>query len=309
MSRMKMYRTLLSTANWFNRIKMISYDNIMTLHENKFNFYNLRIKFKYVLKSINISAFKRILKNNFKIIVACTITAIVSSTMTESEINNNVVKALEISNSELKTNVFNITNDYNDIKNEYDESIHEIDFLNEKYEDLYKEYEDYQKEVGYSKEKIYDIMQKYDYVLTSVPKESDLTLSDLILMDTLSKEVNINPHFVTKIFWNESGYQNTAKNPNSSAIGLGQILRSVGQFTYNELLGKDDKYIHEIHAADATLNVEMTVKLLGYLSELHDGNLWEAVVYYSGGDKKYADKILNNVKKELNLTEVPYYYI
>ena len=194
-----------------------------------------------------------------------------------------------------------MTDDYND-------SIQTIKEMNSKYTALYDEYMEYQDTVGFSQEKLYDIANKYMYVIEKAPKRSELTLENLIYMDELAEKYDINPHIVTSLFETESSYDSTAKNKDSTATGLGQFLAATGKYVYYDLLGYDGDYYHPVSARIPQLNIEMTLKYLDYLVD-YRGDIKSALKYYSGGSSNYVTTVMNRAKIKMGSSVVPYNYI
>ena len=217
--------------------------------------------------------------------------------------------------NELKATIVSLENHENKLAQElrqvtdnYNNSVKAIEEMNSKYQALYNEYKDYQEDVGFSSEKLYNIANKYRYVIENTPKRSELTLENLVYMDQLAEQYDINPHIVTSLFETESSYDSTAKNKDSTATGLGQFLKSTGRYVYYTLLGYDGEYNHPVSARIPELNIEMTMKYLDYLVDFR-GDMPSALKYYSGGSSSYVTKVLGKAKAKMNTTNIPYSYI
>lgn len=124
---------------------------------------------------------------------------------------------------------------------------------------------------------LFEIAQKYWYVLKDAPSNSGLTMDDLVYQDELAKDKNINPHIMWCIYDVESDYTVRIDNKVSSARGIGQVLNSTGRLIYENVLNLGS-YKHE-YAYNAQTNMEIATELI---SRNIGGGLYNAIVLYSG---------------------------
>lgn len=251
-----------------------------------------------------------------KLFLTCCAVSMVLGIVLTSIITSSIISNLRAENKELLATQTEHLNrieelesgikEVNDFNTTLQNTVNETSTM---YNDLYEEYTNYQELIGYSGETLYNIANKYMYVITATPEESKLTLDNLVTMDELAKEANINPHIIAKLFYHESRYNSNAKNSRSSATGLGQFLGSTGKFVYNKLLGHTDTYNHSVDARNPELNIEMTVAYIKYLRDYNNGDLRRALLSYNGESGSYADTVFNMVKRELGTNTISYNYM
>lgn len=126
-----------------------------------------------------------------------------------------------------------------------------------------------------------ELIKKYSYVVDKVNPSEGFTLGMLYYVDQLCKEDNINPHMVFAIFDIESDYDIDAKNPKSSATGLGQLLASTAKLIYEGRMGNPaGSYTHDM-AKNGYTNIEIVVSYLKYLKDTY-GSVKVMINGYSG---------------------------
>lgn len=109
---------------------------------------------------------------------------------------------------------------------------------------------------------------------------------------TISLQHNISPYIVFAVIDVESNYSSTARNKRSGAIGLGQIIKSTGEFIHYKLMNRTDKYVHE-SLLSAFLNVQYTIEYLSYLVSQR-GSVDLALKQYCGGYVKGHENFYQN---------------
>lgn len=132
-----------------------------------------------------------------------------------------------------------------------------------------------------------DIMSKYYYVFKTMDDygtKDRLSFSHMVFLDEQCKEKNIDPHVVLGLYNLESRFNTSAQNANSTARGVGQFLRSTGQYIYDKYLDYDKPYDHYSMAIDPYINIEMTVSYLAHLSDIYNGNMEQVLIAYNGGE-------------------------
>ena len=152
-----------------------------------------------------------------------------------------------------------------------------------------------------------DINARYQYVLDNAPEQFGYQLLDYIVKTC--DEYNVNPDMMFGLFYVESGFNPGADNPNSSARGLGQILKGTGEYVYSVLLGKEDTYTHDM-AYNGYLNAEMSIAVMHHYLEISNGDIHYAMNKYSGtrlGTNYYYNRVLSFLQScGVELT-TPYY--
>lgn len=138
-----------------------------------------------------------------------------------------------------------------------------------------------------SEEVTFSTLQKYWYVFKDAPKDSGLTLSDIVHLDKVCKEQDVNPDVMCAIFNVESDYRIKCRSTLSTATGLGQVLKGTGKYIYNTLLSNTDPYDHSM-ALNAKTNMTMSVRYVRYLLDKCNQNTTKAIQYYNGGKNKEA---------------------
>lgn len=214
------------------------------------------------------------------------------------------INSLKNSNEELKYELSELKTDYDEMSCLYEDALLQINTLKKGYYNICTEYADLQETVGFTKKSLYEIANKYRYIIDEAPSESDLSLGNLIELDNLAKKYDINPHIVTTIFKVESGYNNNAKNPKSTATGIGQFLKSSGEFTYTKILKIGNDYNHNVHAKDPSIGINMTFSYLNYLIDTYDCDIWYAIRCYSGGSDSYVNYVKRLTKNKLGVSDI-----
>lgn len=134
---------------------------------------------------------------------------------------------------------------------------------------------------------ILDKIEQYRYVI------DEGFSADLILYtDEQCREWDLNPALVYSIIELESKFDPNADNPNSSARGLGQIIKGTGKYLWEDILGNPKgSYYHEM-AYDPYINIKLICCHLG--NSFNKGYLLNEVIKaYSGGTSGYMEKLMN----------------
>lgn len=150
------------------------------------------------------------------------------------------------------------------------------------------------------------LSQKYAYVFDR-EDANEITIEDIKYLDDTCKEVDINPHIITSMIDLESDYNPNCSMTTSSARGLMQILKGTGKFIWEDLIGSDTAYNHDM-AYDKQTNILMGVTYMRYHLDRNSGNLRNALKCYNGGElgERYADIVYNtaaNVGHPINTTQ------
>jgi soluble lytic murein transglycosylase-like protein len=93
-----------------------------------------------------------------------------------------------------------------------------------------------------------------------------------------SEKHNVDWKLVKAIMIFESGLNPKAKNPNSSAFGLGQTIKATNKWIHEELGYK--KFNH--YKTPIPRQVEVTCKYLSILKKQYKGNTKKALMAYNG---------------------------
>lgn len=125
----------------------------------------------------------------------------------------------------------------------------------------------------------------------------------------MSEAKNVPYQLIFAIIDVESNFHSDAKNKHSSAIGIGQITKGTGKFIHENLLHREDKYIHE-SLLSPQLNVQYMIEYISYLYSTR-GSIDDAMKLYCGGYAKghetfYEDYYRNKLMKALvsfNMTD------
>ncbi len=145
-----------------------------------------------------------------------------------------------------------------------------------------------------------ELYDNYSYALMYNGERTQLSYDELRTLESLAKEKGINPHVPMAIGMVESKFNKECTTTNSTAKGYFQFLKGTGKFTYNNLMGRQDEYIHDVIAVDPDTSIQLVVHYLDYLYDTRDGNLYQVIKGYSGSPEPswYIDimnKYLNKV--------------
>ena len=160
----------------------------------------------------------------------------------------------------------------------------EISLCVETYNTLSKQYDSFQEKYNTlrSRKELYD---KYEYALfDEAGNRTELTYDNLKYGETLMKEYGYDPHILFGIFGVESEYKPKAKNPKSTARGLGQLLKGTAEFVYEDILGNEG-YSHNM-AYNAKTNILLSSTYINYLMKHNHGDTFKVIQGYCG--KNYS---------------------
>lgn len=150
---------------------------------------------------------------------------------------------------------------------------------------------------------LFEIAQKYWYVLRDAPSNSGLTMDNLVYQDNLAKEKDLNPHIMWCIYDIESDYTVRIDNKTSSARGIGQVLASTGKSLYENTL-QLGTYKHTM-AYDAETNMTLSTELI---ARNIGGGLYNSIALYSGDSSGgYYNQVLATAKNHrVSITDTSY---
>lgn len=141
---------------------------------------------------------------------------------------------------------------------------------------------------------------KYDIIINKAKSYGrDVSYLDYEFLDYVWEEAdrfNVNPYVILAIVSGESNFYAQAKNKNSSATGLGQIVKGTGEYIHYNVLGYTNDYNHNIQK-DPKVNIKY---MLGYFKYLKKYDSYDrAMGEYCGSKTYYAstyrNKLLNNM--------------
>lgn len=143
------------------------------------------------------------------------------------------------------------------------------------------------------------LLNTYHYALYDTGgRRTDLTADLLRFNEEQCRVWNLNPHFVLGVIMTESEGHANAKNPSSTASGLGQTLRGTGKSVWEDILGHGKGSYNHSMAFDPYVSIEMTTAYLGALVR-QKGSLHRAIQNYRGKTnvKGYEGKINSYMQK------------
>lgn len=133
------------------------------------------------------------------------------------------------------------------------------------------------------KDKLYTVADKVDSI-TKLGKPTSLFL----VRECERKKIPLS--VMLAIYDIESGFNPSAKNPKSTATGLGQIIHSTARATASRI-GESFR-IDKL--TDAVYNIKLTTS---YLAHIYDGNWKSTVKAYGEGTEFYANKVMNKERE------------
>lgn len=143
------------------------------------------------------------------------------------------------------------------------------------------------------------LLDTYHYALYDTGgRRTDITSDLLKYLETKCQEWGLNPHFVLGVMMTESEGHANAKNPSSTASGLGQTLRGTGKSVWEDILGHGKGSYNHSMAFDPYVSTDMTVAYLGTLVRQR-GGLHRAIQSYRGKNnvKSYESSINSYMQK------------
>ena len=145
-----------------------------------------------------------------------------------------------------------------------------------------------------------DKYRKYDVIIAKAKSYGrDVSYLDYKFLDYVfdeARESNVNPYVILGIVAGESNFYAAAKNKNSSATGLGQIIKGTGSYVHYNVLGYTNEYNHNIQK-DPKTNIKY---MIGYFTHLKKYNSYDRAMCEYCGSKSYyvntyRNKLLNNM--------------
>lgn len=154
--------------------------------------------------------------------------------------------------------------------------------LDEENVSLVESNEKYYKELTALRERA-ELYDEYEYALVYNGERTDITFDQLKTGIDICNEANISPHLLFAFIMTESHGIESAKNPNSTATGYGQILNGTAKFVYEDLMNNGEGTFTNALSKDGDINIEMTARYIAYLKD-HNSNLHDIIVDYAGED-------------------------
>jgi len=149
------------------------------------------------------------------------------------------------------------------------------------------------------------LRKEYGYALNY--PGSDMTVNDLRMIESLTSQYKVNPHFWLSLVQNESSYNSKATPPrsaNSSARGWGQVLDFTGKWLYQDKL-RLGKYNHDM-AFNKETNARMSIYYISQLIKERGGIAGGLNGYYGHSDPneltRYRNVIAKNLKNNTGLS-------
>lgn len=146
-----------------------------------------------------------------------------------------------------------------------------------------------------ARQKLYD---KYEFALyNNRGTRNDITFDQLKTCDKLLAKNGIDPRLLFGLTSAESGGDEDAKNPNSTATGHGQILESTGRSVYEKIMGNPKGSFKYSMLLDGDVNLRIASEYLIYLKN-RSSSVYEIIDKYAGGKSQaYYDKLDSYLKK------------
>lgn len=155
-----------------------------------------------------------------------------------------------------------------------------------------------------------ELLNKYEYALyrEGDNARTDIDFEHIARLQEICKDKGMNDETVDLILaiaMRESKGIAEAKNPESTATGLGQFLNSTGKFVYVTLMNGDkDNYATAVR--DPETNLVMMAEYIDYLSTTEGNKVSNIMMAYSGGDSEYCND-LNHYLNDNNLDATTMY--
>ena len=154
-------------------------------------------------------------------------------------------------------------------------------------EDYYNQLQDLS-----SRAELYD---KYSYALYNQRGErNDITFDQLKTGEDVLLKVGLSPHLLWGFVGSESGGDEDAKNPHSTATGHGQVLTSTGRKVYEDIMGNGKGSFEPSMLLDGDINILITSEYLAYLKQ-NSSSVYEIVDKYAGEHNEAYYKKLDKV--------------
>ena len=152
-----------------------------------------------------------------------------------------------------------------------------------------------QLQVFQNRQKLYD---KYSWALYNKQGErNDITFDQLKTGEDILLKAGLDPDILWGFVITESGGDENAKNPNSTATGHGQVLASTGKSVYEKIMGNGPGSFNSSMLLDGDVNIRITSEYLAYLKE-NSSSIYEVVDKYAGEhNEAYYRKLDETLKK------------
>lgn len=184
-------------------------------------------------------------------------------------------KQIEQLNADHEAEVTQLKAEYSELNSTYTK-------LQEDYDSLEAIYTASMDDIGSSESEIdLHTIAKYADLLKIIPADATITLGMIQETDTLCKQLDVNPDIIWTIMDIESDYQVTAQNKNSTARGLGQILKDTGRRIYENVMGNGAGTYNHAMAYNGYTNIAIMVNYVKYLKENY-GDIRVMINGYSG---------------------------
>lgn len=142
-----------------------------------------------------------------------------------------------------------------------------------------------------------ELLDRYSFALYDTSgNRNDITPELLEYIEETCNENGIEPELMLSIVMTESEGHANAHSKKSTATGLCQLLKRTAKHCYNDLLGYDDTYIHDM-SYNPELNVQMAVAYMSELKDENNGSMYKALQGYRG--KKNISSYLSTMDKWL----------
>ena len=128
-----------------------------------------------------------------------------------------------------------------------------------------------------------ELYDKYEYALVYEGERTDITYDQLKTGIDICEESGIDPNLLFAFIMAESHGQEKAKNPESSATGYGQVLKTTGEYVYENLLGNPQGSFTSTLLLDGTTNIQVTATYIAYLRD-NTSSMRELIASYRGYD-------------------------
>lgn len=144
-----------------------------------------------------------------------------------------------------------------------------------------------------------ELFDKYEYAVIYEGVRTAFNYEDIKYAAELATSYGYSPHLLFAIYSVESGFNPKCTNPESTARGIGQVLKGTAGWVYTEMLGRG-KYDHDM-AFDVRTNIDISATYIKYLLDKYNGDVYLALKGYRGrgGEilDRYIAKMNNTIKK------------
>jgi len=176
---------------------------------------------------------------------------------------------------QLDTNIVELYDKNEQLKKQYNSALDIINYYNNRTE-LYNKYEYALIYNGERTDIDYEVLESLEHFALESEYGNDVLVLSLALAMTESHGIA------------------DAKNPNSSARGLGQLIHSTAKTCYEDLLGNGEGTYKVEYAFDPETNLRMTLALVNELSKENKGNPIKVIDDYRG---LHSEAYISEVRK------------